>query len=302
MLNSRKLIAIFIVTFSFISSFGVSHVCAAEQNECKVYQYGDYEITYYIDGVWDTGYNIRVQIASKSNASIKDWEVVFFSDDEIMNIWNAEVKYGDNGVYIIHNAGWNGNISTGNTVEWGYTANYDVIPDYASAIEVREKITEDISDEYMGQILEVFAGNELSNHESVIVDNAYVITCMEEIQEKPQVTRGVYTLTRSKKKTFMVTVLGKDQKVFSITQEVLAAFNTYTLQACIKSHSVTYTPYSSSYKLASKKQVSNIDEWGDPVTGIINVKIKKGSTEIMVCASATVFGNEKFMFSIEQVY
>lgn len=279
-----------------------SHVCAAEQEESKVYKYGDYEITYYVDEVWNAGYNVRIQIANKSNTPTQDWEVVLFSDDEITNIWNAEVKYSDDGTYIIENAGWNKNISTGDIIEWGYTANYDTIPNYVSQIEVREKITEDISDEHMEQVIETLAENEIGNHESVIVDNAYVITCLEEIKEEPRMERGVYTLTRSKEKTFLVTVLGKDKKVFVITQEVMAAFNTYTMEACIKSHSATFTSYSDSYKLDSKKQVSNINVWGDPVSGIINIKIKKGSTEMLVCASATVFGNEKFCFNIKQVY
>lgn len=137
---------------------------------------------------------------------------------------------------------------------------------------------------------------------SVIVDNAYIITCTEEIKEEPQMERGVYTLTRSAKKTFLVTVLGKDKKVFAITQEVMAAFNTYTYEACIKTHSATFTSYSDSYKLVSKEQVSNINVWGDPVSGMIDIKIKKGSTEMLVCASATVYGNEKFRLNIAQVY
>lgn len=302
MLKNSKWMRVFIAVFSLVSCLFSSRVCAADEEESKVYEYGDYEITYYVDGVWDTGYNVRMQITNKSNIPTKDWEVVFFSCDEIKNTWNAKVKYSDDGTYIIENAGWNKNISSGNSIEWGYTANYDTIPNYPSMIEVREEITENISDEYMDKVLEMLAENEIGNHESVIVDNAYVITCLEEIKEEPQMERGVYTLTRSKKRTFLVTVLGKDKKVFAITQEVMAAFNTYTNEACIKSHSATFTPYSDSYKLVSKKQVSNIDVWGDPVSGIINIKIKKGSTEMLVCASATVFGNEKFTFHIEQVY
>lgn len=205
-MKRTRLISTFVVlSLLLVVLLSKEVVFATEQDATITYDYDGYTVTYCIDGVWDTGYNVRLQIVNTSDSTIEDWEMVFSSSDSIINIWNAEVVYNEAGTYVIANAEWNQKIVSGETVEWGYTAQYDDTPDFALDFDVRETITDEVSSEHMEQIFDAINQQEMADGDSVVVDNAYLITCSEEVEDEIPKTRGIYTVTRTKSMTYFVT-------------------------------------------------------------------------------------------------
>lgn len=84
------------------------------------YDYGEYDVQYVVDGIWDDGYNIRVIVTNKTNDNIDDWEMVFKSHDTIVNIWNADVACHEGNLYIINNNTWNQKIAPQESIVWVY--------------------------------------------------------------------------------------------------------------------------------------------------------------------------------------
>lgn len=298
---SKKICVFMISIFIFLLNFIPQNVYADEKN--KSFEDADYIITYTVDDIWNSGYNGRVQITNRSDKVLEDWEIVLSTKNQIVNIWNAEITYQDDDMCILSNKGWNKTISSGESIEWGYTASLEHDNYCVPEIKMRKKITTDISDAYMKTILKSISDDHIDSGESVIIDDAYVISCLDTIEEYPNYARGIYSDSKTKTKNFLVTVLGTDKKVFSITEKVTASFNTYTDGVCITSHSATFTAYNNSYKLISNKQTIKINTWLNTLaSGRVEMKIQKGSSEFMIHANATAFSTGKFNLSIDQVY
>lgn len=217
-------------------------IASVAVNDNMYYDYGTYDIQYIIDGIWHDGYNVRVVVTNKTEQTISDWEMVFKSSDTIINIWNANIAYNGEGLYIINNDNWNKEIPANGSIEWGYTAHYNDVPTYAFDFEVREKITGDISDENFEDIMNVLLDSDLENGESVTVNNAYVIECVEEdFEEIPKLRAGAYASTKTKSVTFYIYVKSSYEKAFTMKQTAEIVVNSIKNTVRIKSHSFTVT-------------------------------------------------------------
>ena len=60
-----------------------------------------------IEASWSTGENICIEITNKSEKTIEGWNLIFYGDYPIINIWNGTIKNDDNGLYVISDANWN---------------------------------------------------------------------------------------------------------------------------------------------------------------------------------------------------
>jgi len=80
----------------------------------------NYEITYSVDNVWDTGFTGSILINNLSLAPIEDWTLEFDTDNEITNMWNANIVSHEGIHYVIQNAGYNCDINTGESVSVGF--------------------------------------------------------------------------------------------------------------------------------------------------------------------------------------
>lgn len=80
----------------------------------------EYEIDYQIFDAWKTGFTGNVTINNKSDKTIEDWQLSFHFENEISNIWNAEILTHEGDTYTIKNAGWNQNIAPNSSITFGF--------------------------------------------------------------------------------------------------------------------------------------------------------------------------------------
>ncbi len=97
-----------------------SQFTAEEQNE-QVYIEEGYTVSFSIDTVWNTGYNVSVVIQNTSNETIIDWFMYLTYTGDIPNMWNASVYEMSSNNYVLTNAVWNKDIYPNEAVSFGFT-------------------------------------------------------------------------------------------------------------------------------------------------------------------------------------
>ena len=69
---------------------------------------------------WSNGFQGQISITNNGDSNLVNWDLEFDLPNEISKIWDAEIVEKDNGRYTIENAGWNREISAGETVNIGF--------------------------------------------------------------------------------------------------------------------------------------------------------------------------------------
>ena len=78
------------------------------------------EFTIAITDDWDSGYVINVTFTPE--VTVGNWQVTLQTNGAIQNIWNAEILSEENGRYVIGNVDYNGNVSAGQSITFGFDA------------------------------------------------------------------------------------------------------------------------------------------------------------------------------------
>lgn len=82
------------------------------------------EVNYQIAAQWDTGFTAAIKIRNNATA-LTSWKLAWDmpNNQKITNLWNGQ--YTQNGAHVeVANAGWNGQIASGGSVEFGFNGNY----------------------------------------------------------------------------------------------------------------------------------------------------------------------------------
>lgn len=82
-------------------------------------------MTFALSGYWNGGYNANMKIENTGKTVIENWTMEVDYAGAISNIWNAVIDSGEDGKYIIKNAGWNQDIAVGGSVEFGISGQED---------------------------------------------------------------------------------------------------------------------------------------------------------------------------------
>ncbi|MBQ4536058.1 MAG: cellulose binding domain-containing protein, partial [Lachnospiraceae bacterium] len=80
----------------------------------------DYSVEYIVNSEWESGFAGEIHITNLTDTTLEDWILEFDFDRSITNTWNANLVSGEDGHYIVENAGYNGNIKAGETVSFGF--------------------------------------------------------------------------------------------------------------------------------------------------------------------------------------
>lgn len=272
---------------------------SASANDNMYYDYGTYDVQYIVDGIWNNGYNVRVLVTNKTNDNIDDWEMVLKTHDTIINIWNAKISYNDDGLYIIDNDVWNKTIAPQETIVWGYTANYNSMPDYGCDFEIRERVTEDITNKQFENVFNVMTNCDLNDGEKIIVDNSFIIECEEEEEQEMQMARaGAYTSTKTSRKHYYVKVLSTSKKAFTISQTATIVVNSIKNTVRIKSYKVTVDGAT----LVSQKITSNLNvELSNVAPCYANIKIRYKNENYYFLGGVRAYSTGGCTFSFDQL-
>lgn len=113
----------------------------------SVYETDNFRVTFSLVGSWNGGYNAVIKIDNIGETVIENWYLGFSFSSNISNIWNAEIYSAESGDYIIKNVGWNADIVTGGSVEFGFSANEDFLG-FPAEYELLGKVSETDQTDY----------------------------------------------------------------------------------------------------------------------------------------------------------
>jgi len=83
------------------------------------------EVTYIVVNDWNSGATVSVNIVNNGTTAINDWTVTwtFPGNQVIGNLWNGTYTQSGSSV-TVKNTAWNGNISPGNSISFGFNISY----------------------------------------------------------------------------------------------------------------------------------------------------------------------------------
>lgn len=123
----------------------------------QVYEANDFRVTFSLSSYWDNGFNANIKVDNIGETTIENWYLDFDLQNEITNIWNAEISETAENGYIIKNAGWNQDITVGNSIEFGFSGknafqgfpqSYKLLGDSVAVSESDYTITYDLNNDW----------------------------------------------------------------------------------------------------------------------------------------------------------
>ena len=103
-----------------------AETATAVSDTTYTYESSDYTVDYSIVSHWGSYCNVVIDITNTSEVTIHNWNLSFFTDDKINNIYDARLVYpGDEeGKKIFKNLGYNQDIAPGKSVRFGFQVSY----------------------------------------------------------------------------------------------------------------------------------------------------------------------------------
>lgn len=103
----------------------------------------NYSISYATNSFNDTGFIGMVTIQNISNKQIDDWQLSFSFQNNIDDIWDAEILLHEDNNYIIKNPQYNQNIPPNQSISFYFTVNNGNISEVISNLKLEECIMQD---------------------------------------------------------------------------------------------------------------------------------------------------------------
>jgi len=148
-----------------------------EEQGIYKYEYTTYDVEYCIKDKWEEWCNATIKITNKDDIAIENWKLVCFSDDEIVNAYDATVS-NENGTYTFKNIGYNQDIMPGQSVEFGFDVNYGEVLDVPDAFVITQSEYHIMNDGYgfVNIVKDKWEGGyvaeiQLTNQSNVIIED-----------------------------------------------------------------------------------------------------------------------------------
>lgn len=134
----KRFVAFLVICSLMIVSMPLNSNAAQDsawnQNE-KVYICDGYTVTFTLDTVWNSGYNVSVVIQNTGSETISDWYMYLKYTGEIPNMWNASVYETPSPYMVLTNAVWNKDVYPNGTAGFGFTGKGE-FPGFPESIKV----------------------------------------------------------------------------------------------------------------------------------------------------------------------
>ena len=134
----RQFVAFLVVCSMLIASAPIDSYAAqdmAGDEKEKVYVADGYTVTFTLDTVWNSGYNVSVVIQNTGSETISDWYMYLKYNVDISNMWNASVYETSFPYMVLTNAGWNKDVYSNGTAGFGYTGSGE-FPGFPESVKV----------------------------------------------------------------------------------------------------------------------------------------------------------------------
>lgn len=124
----RRVIAMPLIFILMFTSCLYIYPKQVEAKESSLYQGNGFEVKFYLDSVYEDGYNARIELTNTSSQTIEDWTLDFSFTENISSAWNGMFSKLEDGAYQIQNAGWNQDIKAGETITFGFSGSCTQTP------------------------------------------------------------------------------------------------------------------------------------------------------------------------------
>lgn len=116
-----------VTTMQPMIAFADNYVTTSPAIEVKPTKYiGDgYEVEFRIVNKWNGAFQGELILTNTSDKPLENWALQFDCEDEISNIWNAQIVEHESNNYIIKNVVYNQDIAVGSSVSIGFQANWN---------------------------------------------------------------------------------------------------------------------------------------------------------------------------------
>lgn len=80
-----------------------------------------YKVDFEITSQWNSAWMGLITIENPTDKPIQNWYLKFETNNEISDIWNAEIVNHSEDTYVIRNSLWNHDIKSGKSRNWLYS-------------------------------------------------------------------------------------------------------------------------------------------------------------------------------------
>lgn len=88
----------------------------------QVWEFDRCNVVYSLTDYWTDGYTASIVVENTSDTVIENWHISFPVEQDIVDIWNAQLIETADEITVFKNLGWNQDIAVGQSVSFGFTA------------------------------------------------------------------------------------------------------------------------------------------------------------------------------------
>lgn len=144
MLKLKKMFSAFVGVAMAANVFMTMPFSAfADEETNHTYTYDDYEVSYAVTNSWGNTEVVSVTLTNTGDETIENWMLYFAPNGDIQYVNNAvQITDSDNSVTYFKNAGYNADISVGDSVTFSYAVNNcSAVPTDYEFVQSRESVS-----------------------------------------------------------------------------------------------------------------------------------------------------------------
>lgn len=139
MLNLKKMVSA-LLGVTMVANMALSMPAFADETTGCTYAYDGYEVSYDVTNSWGNTEVVSLTLTNTGSETIEDWMLYFTPNGNIQYVNNAvQITDNSNGVTYFKNAGYNADISVGDSVTFSYAVeNCSAVPTDYEFVQSRE--------------------------------------------------------------------------------------------------------------------------------------------------------------------
>ncbi len=144
----KKVLSVLLAGAVLVSGIPAAQTRAAHGEEAQsiVYEAETYHVTGKITNEWKNHYQGEIILENTGKEKIENWKLIFESQDEFENMWNAKIEAHEGNIYIIKNCGYNQVIQPGEKVSIGFQAGYSQEKDMPDSFRMPQYEVEELGE------------------------------------------------------------------------------------------------------------------------------------------------------------
>lgn len=144
----KRIVSVLLAGAILVSSIPAVQTRAAYREDAQsiVYETETYQVTGKITNEWQNHYQGEIILENTGKEKIENWKLIFESQDEFENMWNAKIESHEGNTYTIKNCGYNQAVQPGEKVSIGFQAGYSQEKDMPESFRMPQYEVEELGE------------------------------------------------------------------------------------------------------------------------------------------------------------